>query len=142
MKSDERNGLKRTDISQGGGLAEAPKSLPGSEFWDAYKGFVALDESGRLYFTVRGRFIYTPIFHKLGMSLEDVRTVGDFESAMREALKAEPSTESARLRDLLASATASESQKRITRRLLGLDRPAGAHVIPFGAARSRKASPL
>jgi hypothetical protein len=142
MKSDERNGLKRTDIFQGGGLAEVQKTSPSSEFWDTYKGLVALDETGRLYFTVRGRFIYTPILRKLGMSIEDVRTVRDFESAIREALKAESPTESARLRDLLASGTASESQKRITRRLLGLDIPERAHVIPFGPARSRKTSPL
>jgi hypothetical protein len=142
MKSDEQNSLKRTGIFQGGGLAEAPQSSPSSEFWDTYKGLVTLDETGRLYFTVRGRFIYTPIFHKLGISLQDVRTVGDFERALQETLATQPSTESTRLRDLLASGTASESQKRITRRLLGIDASAGADIIPLAGARSRKTSPL
>ena len=141
MNSNVRNYLKKNGFNQGGGLNNASVFPLPEDFWEVFRGMVALDTTGRLYFTERGQAVYTPILRKAELSLDAIRTIPDFLDALHRVVKIEAREEVDRLHEILGCPDATESQKRIARRFLAVREPqSSASIVSLADVRLRRTS--
>lgn len=134
--------LKKNLSLIGGGLGKTQQASTTAEVLKAFEGMVALDAQGRLCFTASGQRAYAPMFSRIGLSLDAIDTADSFLVALQRATGIKSVQEFNALRDVLHCSTSSVSQKRITRKLLGLSPEEPATVVSLREARSRRAGTL
>jgi hypothetical protein len=134
--------LKKKWSLIGGGLGKTKQASITEEVLKAFDGMLALDARGRLCFTTPGRRTYAPLFSRIGVHLDDIDTAEAFLDAFRRATGIKSVQEFNSLRDVLHCSASTESQKRITRRLLGLSPEAPATVVTLHDIRSRRTGAL
>ena len=89
-------------------------------FWSEHKGFLALDTTGNVFFTKKGKMRYLPLFRSIGLTIEEVKTLEQFQAALTALQEQENKLYTQNIKLKLNSADTPEKEKIILRRILGI----------------------